>query len=220
MNKSINLPVASSAGSPDRLPPRQRWDQRYSTFPPRKRSEPIPFVAACLPKLPEQGRALDIAAGAGRHTIALARRGLSVDAVDISWSGLRLAQQRAIEANLIPGRQIHFIVADVERPWLPYGCYEVILVALFLYRPLFPLIKDRLAPGGWLVYETFIADPETALAGHSMRREFLLERNELKDAFSDFEILFYDESHYNSKATAQLLARKPKVPFICSDNKI
>ncbi len=211
MSKPVNLPVAFSAAISNRLPSRRRWDQRYATFSPTARAEPIPFVAACLPKLPGRGRALDVAAGAGRHAIALARRGLLVDAVDISWQGLRLAQQRAIEANLIPGQQIRFIVADVERPWLPHGCYEVIVVALFLCRSLFPLIKERLAPGGWLVYETFIADPETALPGHSMRREFLLERNELKEAFSDFEILFYDESYYNDKATAQLLARKPVV---------
>jgi SAM-dependent methyltransferase len=171
--------------------------------------EPLPFVTACLPKLPQSGHALDIAAGAGRHSLALARHGLQVDAVDISWHGLRLARQRALAAHLSPGRQIRFIVADVERPWLPQAGYEVILVSFFLYRPLFPLIKARLKPGGWLVYETFLAGAEPAPDGHAVRREFLLEPDELNDAFVDFEIRFYAENREQAKATAQLLAQKP-----------
>ena len=73
--------------SSDRLPSRQRWDHRYASLPPKARLEPTAFVAACLPKLPGRGWALDIAAGAGRHTIALAQHGLQVEAVDISGQG-------------------------------------------------------------------------------------------------------------------------------------
>lgn len=189
---------------------RQRWDARYATLPAPARLEPTPFVAACLPKLPEQGRALDVAAGSGRHALALARRGFTVDAVDISWQGLRLAQQQALEAQLIPGRQIHFIVADVERPWLPRRFYQVILVSRFLYRPLFPFIKERLVTGGWLIYETFIASPDKSPGSHSLRPEFWLKPGELRAAFSDFEILVYDEDEAGDKSAARLLARKPK----------
>lgn len=164
-------------------------------------------MAACLPKLPQQGQALDIAAGAGRHSLALARRGLQVDAVDISCHGLWLARQRALAASL--SRQIRFIVADIERPWLPHAVYDVILVAFFLHRPLFPLIKARLKPGGWLVYETFIAGSDTSPEGHPLRRDFLLEPDELNDAFADFEIRFYAENQDRAKTTAQLLAQKP-----------
>ena len=193
----------------NRLPPRQRWDERYTTLPAEARMEPTPFVTACLPKLPHQGQALDIAAGAGRHSLALARHGLQVDAVDISWHGLRLARQRALAAHLSPGREIRFIVADVEQPWLPHAGYEVILVSFFLCRPLFPLIKARLKPGGWLVYETFIAGSETSPDEHALRRDFLLESDELNDTFADFEIWFYAQNQDRAKATAQLLAHKP-----------
>jgi tellurite methyltransferase len=212
MTKPAELPPGSfvpSALTIDRLPPRQRWDYRYGTLSPEARVEPTSFVAACLPKLPAQGRALDVAAGAGRHTIALARRGLQVDAVDISTQGLRLARARALAAGLTPGEQIRFIVADIERPWLPHRVYEVILVSFFLCRPLFPLIKERLGPGGWLVYETFTAEQAIMSSGQPQRRQLLLKTDELKNAFSDFEILFYDEGEHNQKVTAQLLARKP-----------
>ncbi|HEX9926892.1 MAG TPA: class I SAM-dependent methyltransferase [Anaerolineae bacterium] len=208
MSKTAALSGSPTTGS-THLPPRRRWDERYITLPAEARMEPTPFVTACLPKLPQQGHALDIAAGAGRHSLTLARHGLQVDAIDISWHGLRLARQRALAAHPSPGRQIRFIVADVERPWLPHAGYEVILVSFFLHRPLFPLIKARLKPGGWLVYETFIAGPETSSDGHAMRRDFLLEPDELKDTFADFEIRFYAESQDRAKATAQLLAQKP-----------
>jgi 2-polyprenyl-3-methyl-5-hydroxy-6-metoxy-1,4-benzoquinol methylase len=101
---------------------RQRWDDRYAIFAPQERQEPTPFVAACLPKLPQHGWALDVAAGAGRHSLALARYGLQVDAVDLSCQGLRLARQRALEAGLA----IRFIVADLERPWLPRRSYYTV----------------------------------------------------------------------------------------------
>jgi len=204
---------AAVSGSPttdsNRLPPRRRWDERYATLPPEARFEPTPFVTACLPKLPQHGQALDIAAGAGRHSLALARHGLQVDAVDISWHGLRLARQRALTANLSQGSQIRFIVADVERPWLPHAGYEVILVSFFLHRPLFPLIKARLKPEGWLVYETFLTGSAPSSDGHGLRRDFLLEPDELNDAFADLEIRFYAENQDRAKATTQLLAQKP-----------
>jgi tellurite methyltransferase len=193
----------------DRLPPRQRWDHRYASLPPQARQEPTPFVAACLPKLPNQGWALDVAAGAGRHTIALAQHGLQVDAVDISGQGLRLARGRAVAAGLMPGRQVHYIMADLERPWLPRRDYDVILVSFFLHRPLFPLIEARLRPGGWLVYETFTVEQIRVNPRRSFRPDVLLQPDELRQAFASFEILSYAEGLHNEKATAQLLARKP-----------
>lgn len=213
MNKPARPPLGSlvplSAGL-DRLPPRRRWDHRYAGLQAGARSQPVPFVAACLPGLPERGPALDIAAGAGRHTIALAQWGLQVDAVDISWQGLRLARERAVKAGLTPGRQVRFIVADVERPWLPHRRYAVVVVTFFLYRPLFALIKERLLPGGRLVYESFTVQQATAPnQSRPIRPELLLKPNELRQEFSGFEILFYDEGVHNGKATAQLFAQKP-----------
>lgn len=207
---SLLSSVAGQTANPLYLPPstdpspRQRWDDRYATFSPDERREPTAFVAACLSHLPRQGNALDIAAGAGRHSLVLAQHGLQVDAVDISGQGLRLAQQRAIKAGLT----IRFIVADLERPWLPRRNYDVILVSFFLYRPLFPLIKARLQPGGWLIYETLTIGQKFDSARQPTRSDFLLQPQELKEAFADFDLLFYDEVNQDRRATAQLLARK------------
>ena len=189
---------------------RDKWDRRYADLAQEKRLDPTPFVAACLPGLAPTGRALDVAAGAGRHSLALARQGWPVDAVDISLQGLKRARQRLKAAGL--SHQVRFIVADLERPWLPLGRYQLILVSFFLYRPLFPLLRERLEPGGWLVYETFTVDHYLRVQEMSQpptRREFYLEQNELRQTFSNFDILFYDEGEHNRKLTAQLLARKP-----------
>ena len=188
---------------------RVKWDDRYAALHPQARRDPTPFVQHCLAQLPSQGRALDIAAGAGRHSLVLAKHGLRVDAVDISCKGLHLARQRALDAKL-DSDNVRFIVADVERAWLPNCQYTVILVAFFLYRPLFPLIKDRLLPGGWLVYETFTNKQVDLIQDWvPSKREFLLNPGELEEVYSDFEILDYDENTYRGRPAAQLLARKP-----------
>ena len=191
----------------DSMSVRQKWDSRYTALDPQARRKPTPFVKQCLPQLPAAGRALDVAAGAGRHSLALARHGLQVDAVDISGAGLRLARQRAAEAGFDLG-QIQFIVADIEQPWLPFGQYNVILVTFFLYRPLFPLIKERLLPGGWVVYQTFSNEQIAPTASAPSHPDFLLKSGELKNTFSDFEILIYAEGDYRGYSTAQLLAKK------------
>ena len=188
---------------------RQKWDERYTEFDPNDRRRPTPFVKSCLPRLPVEGLALDIAAGAGRHSLALARHGLQVDAIDISGQGLQLIRQRALEARF-DVNQIRLILADIETAWPLKAQYNVILVSFFLYRPLFPIIKRCLLPGGWLIYETFTVEQLNQPDGPRMARpDFYLKPGELRRAFSGFEILFYDEGIRNGRATAQLLAQKP-----------
>lgn len=195
------------------LPARNKWDRRYAGCTIDDLKEPTPFLISCLPELPSTGLALDVAAGAGRHTLILAQRGLQVDAMDVSWPGLRLARQRAAQASLWPG-SIQFIVADLELAWLPNRAYDVVLVSFFLFRPLIPVIKDRLRPGGRLLYETRV-EPLSDNQPASHRREFWLKPRELLDAFPDFEVLRYDEGHRRGPdgrqggVTARLLARKP-----------
>jgi SAM-dependent methyltransferase len=192
---------------------RQKWDQRYAALASTELTEPTAFVASFLPQLSGPGRALDIAAGSGRNSLALAQRGFQVDAVDISWQGLYLGRQRALAVGLTAAH-IRFMVADVECPWLPQGPYDLILVSRFLYRPLFPLIKERLQAGGWLMYETFLAKAHPDHCA-SMSEHYLLKPDELRMAFADLDIIYYREitpqsqEDHHQRASAQLVARKP-----------
>lgn len=187
----------------------QKWEQRYADLSLQERAEPNPFILAHLDWLPLHGWALDVAAGAGRHSVLLATRGLRVDAVDISWRGLRLARQRAQAAGV--ANALRCIVADVEQPWLPHRAYDVILTTYFLHRPLLPWLKDRLRPGGWLMYETFVLGPAENTANSPSH--FWLQPGELPSFFADFRILFYEEVCHNGRnagrVTAQLVAQKP-----------
>lgn len=187
---------------------RHKWNRRYAELHPTARHSANPFVAASLPQIPPAGYALDIAAGAGRHTLALARHGLRVDAVDISWQGLSMTRDRVALAGLQD--RVQCITADIERGWLPRRSYDVIVTTYFLYRPLFALIKNRLRPGGFLLYETFtLQQLKKPYHRGSGRHELYLRPGELRAAFAEFTILFYDEGDHQDRATAQLLAQKP-----------
>lgn len=181
-----------------------RWDNRYAQLKPSERPAISPLLAAWLPQLPDQGYGLDIAAGAGRHSLALARHGLRVDALDISLVGLRLLQ-----AQLEPDLPICPLVLDLSQGWLPERGYQVIVNFFFLERRIWPAMIERLAPGGWLIFETYTVAQLLQPGRRVHRREFLLEAGELRTAFQALQISHYQEIVRDGRATAQLVARKP-----------
>ena len=187
----------------DRLPDRQRWDQRYTSLEPERRTTPTPFVSACLPRLPSCGYALDVAAGAGRNSVALAKHGLQVDAIDVSWHGLHRAAALAARQRTT----INPIVLDLARGWLPSRRYDVIVNSLFLMRELIPAIKAALSEGGWLVFETFTITQMEITPHRFNSHDRLLRTGELRQLFHDLSIIDYWEGVEDDRATARLLAR-------------
>jgi len=121
------------------------------------------------------GSVLDLACGEGRHARALAALGHEVLAID------RDAGALAALAD-VPG--VRTLQADLEdgSPWPLAGRrFDCIVVANYLHRPLFPAILSALAPGGTLVYETFMAGNERH--GRPSNPKFLLQAGELWAAF-------------------------------------
>ena len=113
---------------------------------------------------------LDVAAGRGRHSRFFADRGHRVTALDRDTS--RLTGH--------PG--IDIVQADLEdgSPWpLPGRTFGAVVVTSYLHRPLFPALLDALAPGGVLLYETFMEGNERF--GEPSRPAFLLKDGELLD---------------------------------------
>ena len=197
--------VPTDLFSLERLPDRQRWDQRYAAMGPDERTEPTSFLLACLPHLPASGCALDVAAGTGRNSVALAAHGLTVDAVDVSWQGLRRAMSLARQRDA----SINPVVLDLQRGWLPPRRYDVIVNSYFLLRDLLPAIRAALKPEGWLVFEALTVTQIEITPQHGTDRRYLLRPGELRRLFEDFVILSYWEGVEGSRATARLLARKP-----------
>src|SRR5690349_5375522 len=101
---------------------RRRWDARYAGGDRRHDVGPAPLLLEWLPRWPA-GRALDVAAGLGRHALLLARHGWTVDAVDLSLEGLRILRDRARDT----GAEVNLILADFDTFAVRSQSYDLII---------------------------------------------------------------------------------------------
>jgi SAM-dependent methyltransferase len=154
------------------------WDERYAAGGGDKHQHrlsggPDPTLVEVASQL-TPGRALDFAAGRGRHALWLAAHGWQVTAVDFSQVAIddgRAAETHANEATARhmrhdvasmreePGhpradQPIDWVVADATtwEPATDQGPYDLILCAFFhLDDDVFPRVREWLAPRGRLV---------------------------------------------------------------------
>ncbi len=136
---------------------------------------PSAWLLRFMPLIPAGGRVLDLAAGAGRHTRALRGAGYQVVAADRDVAALRAA------FGADQGCSIVEIDLEAGGPWRLGEGYDGIVVANYLHRPLLPSLAAALAPGGALIYETFMTGNERF--GKPSNPDFLLRSNELLAAF-------------------------------------
>lgn len=188
----------------DQADEKSRWDSLLNTSTYVYGKEPAAFLREIVAKLPV-GRGLDIAMGEGRNAVFLAKKGFQVDGVDFSDVALRKARRLARENNV----SVNTINADLRKYQIRPNYYDVILNIEFLQRSLVPQIKRGLKKGGMVVFENHTVDQLKNKKGKSLSSDFLLKKGELKELFSDFEILIYRESNDGKEAVASLLARKP-----------
>ncbi len=141
-------------------------------------SPPSPWVSRWAPLIPA-GSVLDLACGSGRHARFLATLGYSVTALD--------RESQVFESA-------RFIRADLEdgSPWpFPGERFQGIVVTNYLHRPLFPVLGDSLAPGGVLIYETFMLGNERY--GKPSNPAFLLRPGELWEAFGGLQVIAFEQ---------------------------
>lgn len=122
--------------------------------------------------MPASGEVLDLACGSGRHARLLAARGHSVLAVDRDLAAIAgldgVAGIRARQLDLECG----------EWP-LAGQSFSGIVVTNYLWRPRLPDLLAMLAPGGVLIYETFMLGNEAY--GKPSNPDFLLRPGELRE---------------------------------------
>ncbi|MCL8207450.1 MAG: class I SAM-dependent methyltransferase [Actinomycetia bacterium] len=179
---------------------RERWNARYRAGH-GPRGLPDPEVVRWVGTVPPGGRALDVAAGTGRHALWLAERGWIVDAVDVSEVALSELGREA-EARGVPDR-IHIIWADLDDWSPPPGRYRLVVMAFFVDRPLLDRLDLALKPGGFLFCRSFL-EHSPLLAhnpGHAWRP------GELGERFAHWRILHLHESAKTALVT--LWAQKP-----------
>lgn len=169
-----------------------------------------------LANRPHPGPVVDLACGRGRHALPAAKSLGPIIAVDRNRGFLDELGQRSRRLGL----EIARLQTDLETPFgipLKPESAGAILVFRYLHRPLAEAIETLLAPGGWLLYETFTVDQAGRDSGPS-RPEFLLRPGELRTLFPGLEVVDYEEyeeggTHPSTAegldATAQLVARKP-----------
>jgi SAM-dependent methyltransferase len=133
-------------------------------------TDPSPWVSCWVQGLAAGSRILDLASGSGRNCRWLAAQGFRVLAVDRDADAL---------ASLAGIPRVETLIADLEAaPWPLEGRhFDAVVVCRYLHRPLFPAILDAVAPGGQLIYETFMRGNERY--GRPSRPEFLLDPGEL-----------------------------------------
>jgi SAM-dependent methyltransferase len=168
---------AAAAASPDTCPGPRRDEHGAG--------EPSPWVLRFAALVAPGATVLDLACGRGRHARLFAAQGCAVEAVDVD---------AAAGASLAGVAGVRFVQADLEgQPW-PYGGrrFDAVVVANYLHRPLLPRLAESLAPGGILIYETFVAGQERF--GRPTNPDFLLRPRELLEVFAPLlAVLAFEE---------------------------
>lgn len=151
-------------------------------------------------------RAADLACGTGRDAVFLASLGFSVVAIDVLPDALQRAE--ALAARM--GVCIRTRCTNLERePKLETDAFDLVAVFRFLHRPLLPMIAATVRPGGFVVYETFLAAHRERF-GRPGRDEHLLRPGELRAAFAEWRTLIHEEGAGADRAiTARLIAQRP-----------
>jgi SAM-dependent methyltransferase len=165
-------------------PDRVKWNRKYRCRSAARRG-PAAEIVREFYALADRGRALDLAAGEGRNALFLAQKGFTVEALDISETGLRRIAGRhpAIRAACVD-----LDVYDI----LPRR-YALVVNIRYLNRRLIPQIADALTAGGLLIFETYLQRPNV-VPRRKMRSDHLLKINELLCAFSALEVVYYRET--------------------------
>ena len=163
------------------------WNERY-----RSREEldltPARLLVETAAVL-TPGRALDLACGAGRNALWLARQGWSVTAIDGAEEAIRLVREH--------DDRIDTRVLDLESEApLPFedASLDLVVILYFLYRPLFAEAQRVLRLGGIVI---------TAIRTSGINPRFCLSLEELRAEFPGWEVL-----HAGAGDTAELVVRK------------
>jgi SAM-dependent methyltransferase len=153
---------------------------------------------------PNAGRALDLAAGLGRHALWLAERAWQVNAVDVSEVALgklsQAAGQLKVNINL-------FAIDAAEYSFEPAG-FDLIVLFYHLDRGLFPKIVSALNPGGLLICKMAVQwGSEPALAKSNFKP---LDRRELPTLVPSLHVIDHRERPVRGRGVVEFVGRKTR----------
>ena len=152
--------------------------------------------------LPRGGTVLDVACGRGRHALLLASAGFDVYAIDRDPEAIEFVQATADRLRLSLTCEVVDLETDPPPAW-PAGC-DVVLAFNYLHRPLVPMLRAALKPGGRLFYETFTV--QQAERGHPKNPAFLLQPGELPALMAPLAVLRSREGEFDGRFVASVVA--------------
>ena len=164
---------------------KEKWNEKYTKTPTLLKDRPQSNKLVDVLKYTKGNKALDVACGAGRNSIFLAKNDFLVDSIDISKVALKALDDKNIS-------NIHTKIVDLDNFEIEQNKYDLIIMTNFLDRKIIPKLKKALKENGILFIETYMNHKENEKTPSNP--DFLLEKNELK-SFSDdsMEIIEYDE---------------------------
>jgi SAM-dependent methyltransferase len=148
---------------------------------------PSPWIERFGPSVSRRGPVVDVACGGGRHTRWVSAHGFQVVAID---------RDVAAVSGLAVVAGVHVVEFDLEQDEpipIARGSCGAVVVTNYLWRPILDDLVGLLAPGGWLLYETFAAGNERY--GRPANPDFLLRPGELLDlaAQHDLRVVAYED---------------------------
>jgi cyclopropane fatty-acyl-phospholipid synthase-like methyltransferase len=172
---------------------RERWNATW-----RERAGELESAAAFLVEhaalLPATGKALDIAGGAGRNAVWLARRGLDVTLVDVTLVDVSdVAITRAEAKAASAGVKLRARRVDLDEPLDLAPLYDLVVIVHYLSREQRDAYARLLVDGGILVH---VQQTVKNLERHARpSRRFLVDEGELAAWIDDlgFEMLVHRE---------------------------
>jgi len=203
---------------------REHWNRKYREKP-ESWLVPDPFLLGAfseyiLPLFPRGGSALDLAGGAGRHAIWLAKQGWEVTLIDISETGVEQARQNAgtlaSHIHVVVDDLTHFKAAQThfdgyketgcKETGLKEASFNVVMAFFYLRREIFNEVVAAVRPGGLLVYKTYLK-AQAKLPRGPKNSEHMLDPGELLQLAAGLKVL-HSREEVAEKATAELVARR------------
>lgn len=77
--------------------------------------------------------------------------------------------------------------------------FDLVVIAYYLDRALFPLIKSLIKDNGYFFMETFFLSSANEHEGVS--NQYKLQPGELLTEFRDWHVLFYEENQHDGRQT-------------------
>ena len=167
---------------------------------------PSPWLIDNADLLPRGGKVLDVACGRGRHALLMASAGFEVRAIDRNPEAIQFLKVTAARLNL----HVDAAIVDLETEPPPdlAGTFEAVLVFNYLHRALMPALRDAVAPGGRMFYETFTT--HQAERGHPKNPDFLLRDGELAESLRPLTIVRSREGEFDGRFIASVVAQRPQ----------